>query len=372
MVGQIAHIIPTIGRPAVCQRLVDSIRERWPEANVYVCDDSREPHSYDGATDVPSGAYDIGLSAKRNRLVQATSEPLLMLWDDDYIAYEGTSLEPFRRVLEERSDIGIVGAEWAFGVGANRSSWFTGRAVPDGPIRRHRPPEGPPEVVETSGDPVRYHEVDFVPNWFLARRETLRATPWDEELKLQEHAEFFTRLAAARQKTARDKAWRRRYAARTSGEREAPAGDRVAVYCLATFVNERELDHLDQSKANRGDWVEVRPEYAEVLVEKGLAATLPEMQDTRPFPPPDRLPDVDVRDVPLGVALTPDTTCLHARDHEATEAYEEKRGRDKFWPLQRQKLGTVDEDLVQWSSYPHEAPEPPAATDEDFRLPSID
>ena len=376
MHDQIAHIIPTHERPAVCQRLVDSTLRQWPEARVYVCDDSRSPSTYDGATDVPAEAYDIGLSAKRNKLVQATEEPFLMLWDDDYIAYDGTSLWPFWAVLHGRDDIGIVGGEWLFADGergeAERRIWFTGRAWPDGPIRRHRPPKGAPRTIETGHGPIYYHEVDFVPNWFMARRETLELVPWDEQLKLQEHIEFFCRLAAVRAQhdsDERSQAWRDRYRTRAEGNslHEVNGGSRL-VYTLASFRNERHLSDRRGAQVDSGEWVEVPVGYAQTLQEKGLAKPLTAMEDVRPFPLPDNDPPESDDHIPTGVALAPGTTCVHDRDHQSTAAYEQSRSRQKFWSLQHQKLGCSELDLVQWGDYPHDEPDFPEVSDDLLQL----
>lgn len=362
MHDDIAHIIPTHERPAVAQRLVDSILWQWPEASVYVCDDSRTPTTYDDATTVPAQAYDIGLSAKRNALVAATSEPYLMLWDDDYVATPDTELWRFYELLEAREEIGVVGGEWL--LGKQRQIWFTGRVDAEGPIKRHRPPQEPPSRLETSRGLIRYHDVDFVPNWLMARRETLEMAPWDEELKLQEHIEFFCRMAAIRAQHGSDdtdagrraQQWRERYEARAQGEtlHEAKGGKRL-VYCLATFRNQRELEHVG-GVAHRGDWIEVRAGYAEDLEEKGLARGLTEMEDTRPFPLPDNPPPGESGHAPMGVALVTGTTCIHDRDHQASAAFSENRGRDKFWSLQHQKLGCSETDMVQWGSYPYDEP----------------
>lgn len=363
MHDRIAHIIPTHERPAVAQRLMDSILWQWPEASVYVCDDSREVHSYEGATVVPAEAYDIGLSAKRNRLVNATEEPYLMLWDDDYVATPDTDLWRFYELLEARPELGIVGGEWL--LGGQRQIWFTGRVDAEGPMKRHRPPESPPDRLETEQGLIRYHEVDFVPNWLMARRETLEMVPWDEELKLQEHIEFFCRMAAVRAQHVgadteagrRAHQWRERYEARARGEtlHEADGGRRL-VSCLSTFRNQRELEHLEDGVAHREDWIEVRAGYADELEGKGLARGLTEMEDTRPFPLPENPPPGEDGHAPMGVALVTQTTCIHDRDHQASAAFSENRGRDKFWSLQHQKLGCSETDMVQWGSYPYEEP----------------
>jgi len=352
---EIAHIIPTHERPAVAQRLVDSINHFYPGSRIYVCDDSQTPESYDGATDVPATAYDIGLSAKRNLLVQASDEPFVMLWDDDYVCTSNTDLGVFWTLLQEVEGCGMVGAEWTLGQSEGREVWFTGQLIPNGAEVQVRPPEGPPERIETAGGTLLYHEVDLLPNFFMARRELLEAVPWDEELKLNEHLEFFARLAALRADTPRGKRWRERWEALQEGEAlfEASQNGKMTVQARASFSNEDHLAHVGGHVAT-GDWIEVDCAYGEELIDSGLALPLSRAHDTKPFPLPEGTVDADLRCV-----LTPNVTARHLRSEgRVSETYSDKRfRRDKFMPLQRAKLGVRTRDLVQWSRYPHPSPD---------------
>jgi len=369
---QIAHIIPTHERPGVAQRLINSINEKWPGSNIYVCDDSDKPARYEGANNVRAPAYDIGLSAKRNLLVQKSTEPYIFLWDDDYMATEHTSLDPFWNVLHSLDDVGIVGGEWTLGSG-RREVWFTGDFWVEGPIQKHRTPDNI-YLVETDEGTFRYHDVMFTPNWFLAYRETVESIFWDEELKLQEHTEFFARLAAARAKRGtpqkeHDHKWLERFNERQLESDGMPLdkNGRVEVYCMSTFRNNTKLSHLPKNLARKGTWIKVDPDYAEDLLRRGYAYTRKEVTDARPFP----VPSIDPS-IPLGVALTPDSTCLHLRwdDTSKNEDFNKKRDRKDWWPIQRQKLGTEELELMQWSSYQHEEIDTPDPEQIDYSLPN--
>lgn len=363
MSDQIAHIIPTHERPAVCQRLVDSILYHYPDAEIFVCDDSRDPHEYEGAVNVPATAYDIGLSAKRNLLVQSTDHPYLFVWDDDYVCTSNANVEGFLELLLSVEMAGIVAGEWTLESGA-RNVWFAGPLIPDGAVIRLIPPQDPPQTATTGAGDVRYHRVDLAPNWFLADRRTLRACPWDEELKLNEHLEYFARLCALRGKTypdasERERRWADRWERLARGEPVVGSSDagKITIQAKGTFRNRRYLSHLPNNRLVRGDWAEVDREYGKELIEGGKAASLEQEADTRPFP----LPDVP-EDVPLSVLLTPDFTCRHLRDESRNGTYDEKRfRRSRFMPLQRAKLGVTERDLVQWGKYQYGEPdfEPP-------------
>jgi glycosyltransferase involved in cell wall biosynthesis len=353
MHDEIAHIIPTYERPAVAQRLVNSIRREYGDApNIYVCDDSRYPVEYDNCENIRSPAYDIGLSAKRNILVQNTEEPYVFLWDDDYICTPDTSIEKFFQLIEELDDVGIVGGNWM--LSEHRNNWFVGWLRNRGTIRVHEPPSGRPISASLEIGTVRYHRVQFLPNWFLADRETLQACPWDETLKLQEHVEFFARLAALRAPYSGnklDEEWRDRYNRRADGDVGVVVDDkgRVEVFALTTFQNKNYFPDRDRGIVKSGEWVKIEKEYAEELRGKGYVSTVVEMKDGRPF----YIPDID-SSVPLGVVLLVDTTCMHDRRGIGTSEYYNQQRYDRSWRhLQFQKMGNSEVKMRQWHSYPY-------------------
>jgi hypothetical protein len=348
-----------------------------PESHVYVCDDSRRPYRYEGATNVPATAYDIGLSAKRNLLVDATDESYIMLHDDDYVMMEETDLSVLWDLLHAFDDVGIVCAERAEKRGKDwhAKGWFTGRLWPQGSLRYHRPPEGRYDTVTVKGRTLRYHRVDFGMNWFLADRETLELVPFDEELKLQEHAEFFARLAAVRAEhdpDERSAKWRERYQEREYGapqKLEPDSEGKVMVYARRSFSNRKHLSHLPGSMAHRGNWYRIDYEYAKDLLDMGHVASPVEMHDARPFPLPSNAGPSEDGHVPCGVLLALDTICVH--DPQGSPTYNGMRRRDEFWSLKHQKLGTNERDMVQWNDYPYGEIGPVTVKDQHLALPEL-
>jgi hypothetical protein len=375
---EVAHIIPTFERPRVCQRLIDSIRAYYPSANIYVCDDSRTPHRYDGAHNIPAPAYDIGLSAKRNHLVDATDEPYILLHDDDYIFTDNSDLSVMWDLFHEFDEVGIVcGERRDSRFHFRRAGWFCGKVWPEASVRYHRPPDEQYQTVTVGGRTLRYHPVDFAMNWYLADRRTVELVPWDEELKLQEHIEHFSRLAAVRAQHHPDErslAWRDRYQVRSTGEvqRRDTGDDRVWVFAKATFANKQHLSHLDGNVAHQGNWYRVDPDYASELRDLGVIAEEVDMRLARPFPLPDNPAPGEAGHAPCHVLLALDVTCLHSRD--MTDTFESMRTRDEFWTLKQQKLGTVETDIVQWNDHPRMPTDPfqDTITDEMLSLPTLE
>lgn len=175
-------VIKTFERPKICQRLIDSIRKFYSDIPIIVADDSMNPTTYDGAQTYWM-AFDSGLSAGRNFLVQKAETEYVVILDDDWIFTEGTKLEEFVRILTS-SDLDIL-AGLIRDQRKDRIKQFYGSisCIPPLLVTSAIPYEG--------GDFTR---CDFTHNFFIAARETLVRFRWDEDLKLSEHLEFFIRV----------------------------------------------------------------------------------------------------------------------------------------------------------------------------------
>jgi hypothetical protein len=153
----------------------------------------------------------------------------------------------------------------------------------------------------------------------------------------------------------RGKRWRERWETLQEGEDlfKASQNGKAVVQAQASFSNKNHLEHIGGHVAT-GDWIEVDSDYAEELIDSGLALPMSAVRDTRPFPLLKGTVDMDMKCV-----LTPNTTSQHMRSEgRASEAYTEKRyRRDQFMPLQKAKLGIRTRDLVQWSRYPYPSPD---------------
>ena len=186
----ITCVIKTFERPEVCQRAVDSIRSRYPDIPILVADDSEKPSDYEGVTKTFHMPFDSGLSAGRNLLVRNVKTKYFVLLDDDWIFIDdpnngkhfGTDLERFLKIFES-SDLDILGG---IVKGENGRSHFYGTIEKNGPVLNttmKRIDKGKP-----------FTRCDFTHNFFIAKTEVILKYLWDEELKLNEHMEFFLRL----------------------------------------------------------------------------------------------------------------------------------------------------------------------------------
>lgn len=106
----------TIDRPHVVQRLVRSVRRRYPDMPIYVADQSRqiEPmQAFYDAFDVHviHVPYDAGVAASRNAVVAAMTETYFVLCDDDMFLGRETAFEDAVDVLEHHPELAVVGGK---------------------------------------------------------------------------------------------------------------------------------------------------------------------------------------------------------------------------------------------------------------------
>ena len=175
-------LVKTFERPHVLRRLVKSVRRLHPALPIIAVDDSAEPTRLPGVMTIEM-PYDSGVSAGRNEGLRHVATPFVLLMDDDFVFFRHTGLDAAMRLMARQPEIDIMGGQ-----------------VIDLPFhRRRQPPRG--RIYVTPAKPRvplgsrlgGLEVVDKVPNFFLARRDRLELVPWDPQLKLAEHADFFTR-----------------------------------------------------------------------------------------------------------------------------------------------------------------------------------
>lgn len=187
--------ISSFERPESLLRLVGSIRRFYPDVPIIVADDSTPAVNAAIAQllspimglSLTGAGYDVGLSVKRNLLVQYCDTELFCLCDDDFVFTEKTDLS----LLVDAID---AGCDLAAG------------SVAQTPAYHHRFDRRGSVLYETAVDldaPTTprwagYPLVELLLNFFVARAAALAAVPWDPILKLHEHSDWFMRAAHLR------------------------------------------------------------------------------------------------------------------------------------------------------------------------------
>ena len=126
--------------------------------------------------------YDIGLSAGRNRLLGSGNSPIVVFTDDDHLVTARTRLPELVDKLNRNNDIDLLAA------------------LSNNDER--------PRLLRSNGTRLRIHRgslkqrgairwCHYIGNCFVAYRDILQAIRWDEELKVEEHWDFFWRCKLA-------------------------------------------------------------------------------------------------------------------------------------------------------------------------------
>jgi SAM-dependent methyltransferase len=175
-------LVKTFERPYCLERLVRSIRERYPDIPILVADDSRSPCLTAGIAGVGhySLPFDSGLAASRNALLDMVKTDYFVLCDDDFVFTEETRIEVFANLLEYHA-LDIVGGDLR--LGTNLQTHHGQLVLEEGTLRKHK---------GCYQDLGTHQTCDIVLNFLGGRTATVRAFGgWDARFKLCEHAFFF-------------------------------------------------------------------------------------------------------------------------------------------------------------------------------------
>ena len=179
---KLTAIIKTFERPDTLKRLVSSIKRLYPNMAVIVVDDSKTPSMLDDVETIVL-PYDSGVSLGRQKALEATITPYVLLLDDDFVFYRQTELEPALSLMEENPEIDIMGGE-VVNLPSFKSSDYRNAGLYKTDVVSLLP----------CGSTIAHMPVyDKVPNFYIARRERLKLVGWDMRIKRLDHADFFTR-----------------------------------------------------------------------------------------------------------------------------------------------------------------------------------
>lgn len=192
--ARVTAIIKTFERPRSLDRLVRSIRRRYPALRVIVGDDSMNPYPR-GDVEYVRLPVDIGVAAGRNALLELVQTPYFVSLDDDFALTDETRLELLLETLE-RHDAAVVAGDLV-----ECKQKFAWRVE-----RRREVYQG---VIRREGDALRLvrghagslgdaYQCDVTPHFFLASTAAIRQVGgWFAPLKAEDHQELLIRLKVA-------------------------------------------------------------------------------------------------------------------------------------------------------------------------------
>jgi GT2 family glycosyltransferase len=186
----VTAIIKTFERPNQLRRLVRSVKKFYPGMRVIVADDSFQPTSIHGV-ELVRMPPDSGISAGRNAMLERIRTPYFLLLDDDTEFTRHTRIE---RLLATIEDFDVHLAAGTYTRCKRRLLWIRQKPQPFfGTIDR----SGSHLTISAGYRSTTPGLIlcDLVHNFFVASTQAIRdMRGWAEELKLNEHAEFFVRF----------------------------------------------------------------------------------------------------------------------------------------------------------------------------------
>jgi beta-1,4-N-acetylgalactosaminyltransferase 2 len=186
LAGQLTLTAKTFLRPDTARRFVRTARRTFT-GPIVLADDSPEPMpAPDARTTVLALPFNSGVAVGRNAAIAAVSTPYVMVSDDDVVMTAGTDLAGAVQYLEEHPEADAVCTTlvelprwytWSYG---DERELFPGHLPP---LRRFGEDIGGLPVVMKG------------PQVYVARTAKLRQVPYDENLRMVDHRDFFSRAA---------------------------------------------------------------------------------------------------------------------------------------------------------------------------------
>lgn len=156
------------------KRAIQKAKDRYPFLQI-------KHHEYE---------ENIGLSDGRNRMVATAQYDYIFLCDDDFILDEDSDIRTALQYIID-DDFDLVGG-WL----KNQYNLKTGESVYWGSYGKIR--ETDDELLiflnESEANATEIEPSDYLLNFFVAKKELLSNNPWNVELKVEEHQDFFLRL----------------------------------------------------------------------------------------------------------------------------------------------------------------------------------
>lgn len=209
----LTFVVKTFERFKCIKRLVRSIYRYYPHAKILIADDSRtsckaylEKKYGRKGLEVIELPYDMGLSYGRNCLVDRVKTEYFCLLDDDFVFDRRTDIAAAMELIREKDVDILSGYMRGYVMTKTKKAWLKLQLKH---ILQKKPLyaaynyigflklDADAHVLYCDLSSKRfpdYQAVDIVPNFFVGRTSAIRErNRWDEELKLNEHTDFFLR-----------------------------------------------------------------------------------------------------------------------------------------------------------------------------------
>jgi len=134
--------------------------------------------------------YDAGVCKARNKLVSLVKTKYVLVGDDDFKYYEKSDIDKMERFLDENENFDLIGGRIVEGGTLRNYQGFIRQYDDHFKYEALDLAEGTFNRCKFTG--LLYKPCDLTFNFFVARTEEVRATPWEEKIKVAyEHSTFF-------------------------------------------------------------------------------------------------------------------------------------------------------------------------------------
>lgn len=129
------------------------------------------------------------LSRGRNLAIARAATPYVMICEEDFVFGNGYNLAALVEILDTNQIIGGASGSVVEAKSGRRWNWYANLRRFRGSLQYEQPTDW-----RTTSNGVRYAVCDLLPNAGVWRRSVFASCPWDEELEVNEHHEWFWRL----------------------------------------------------------------------------------------------------------------------------------------------------------------------------------
>lgn len=209
MENNVTIIIKTMLRPKSLTKLIDSILKIYPNITILIGDDGK-PSSKDYILNEFKNKnniyyynlpYDSGLSYGRNYLLKKVKTKYFLLCDDDFVMDSTLNLEELINILEDKKLDILGGYLRNYKIVRNFKDKIIvllqkilKYEIKTNYIGRFEANKDILNVYYNRYEFPEYTDTELCLNFFLAKTCSIKKmNGWDEDLKLQEHTEFFYR-----------------------------------------------------------------------------------------------------------------------------------------------------------------------------------
>lgn len=191
---KVTFIYKSFERQNQAKMLYKNIRKYYPDARIVIADDSKKPleiHAKHNPPTIIHMPFNSGLSKGLNLALSEVKTEYLMRMDDDELLTPLANVYDELCFLESHENIDLVGFV-PLTAGKCTPVQQIAKNYNEFDMKNAYKPLKVPHLTKIDENHTVYGKV---PNIFLARTEKVREIGWDDNIRMIDHHEFFTRAA---------------------------------------------------------------------------------------------------------------------------------------------------------------------------------